>query len=217
MSTLPHGSPPAPRRVLREASERRISCELLPRGGEAVRGTIQGVEQAGVVILVPGRRFLGGEDLKVWLSIDGRSIRFEASVIRAGVPVSDRSQDGILLGFIDRWNEGEARSEGLEDCRVEVLPPNGPPVSLLQAPARVIDVSIRELAFTLPSSFTLVVVQMGTVRVRLGVPGRAWVELAARVHTRSPGEGAILYGLVFQDVDDPDLLREVCEELQRRL
>lgn len=208
---------PDPRRVLREAADRRVACELLPRGGSATRGTIVRVEPGGVVITAPGRRFSGGEDLRVWLAVEGRPYSFEASVLRAGVPVPDRSQDGLLLGYIDRWTEGSDQSDGLADCVVEILPPNGPAVSLLQPPARVVDVSLRELAFTLPASFTLVFVTKGTVRVRLGTPGRPPVELSARVHTLAPGEGSILYGLTFQDVDDPDALREVAEDLDKRV
>lgn len=220
--TLPPGAPPPdPRRVLRTAAERRLPCELIPRDGDAVHGVIEHVEQAGLVVRAPGRRFAGGEDLRIWLALDGRSIRFEASVLRAGVPVADRSQDGLLLGFIDRWVEAPLDAPepdpGLLGCRVEVLPPNGPPVSLLVPPARIVDVSLRELAFTLPTTFTLVFVQAGTVRVRLGLPDRPPVEVQARVHTLSPGDGGFLYGLVFQQVDDADLLREICDGLQRRL
>ncbi|MCK6502592.1 hypothetical protein L6R53_04225 [Myxococcota bacterium] len=208
---------PDPRRVLRDAAERRLPCEVLPRGGTAVRGAMVRVEPAGVVVLVPGRRFSGGEDVRVWLAVDGRPHSFEASVLRAGVPVPDRSQDGLLLGYIDRWTEGGDPSTGLDGCVVEVVPPNGPPVSLLQAPARVVDVGLRELAFTVPSSFTLVFVTQGRVRVRLGAPGRAPVEVEARVHSLSPGEGSLLYGLRFEAVDDPDALRVVTEDLERRL
>ncbi|MCB9777727.1 MAG: hypothetical protein H6742_04115 [Alphaproteobacteria bacterium] len=212
---------PDPRRVLREAAERRVPCELLPRGGEAVRGAIVRVEQAGVVVVVPagadGRRLSGGEDVRVWLAVDGRACSFEASVIRAGVPVPDRSQDGVLLGFIDRWQEGGDGPVALSDCTVELLPPNGPAVSLLAPPARVVDVTLRELAFTVPASFPLVFVREGTVRVRLGLPGRAPVSLSARVRTLSPGEGYLLYGLHFESVDDPDALRDVVEGLGERL
>lgn len=206
-----------PRRVLREAADRRVPCELLPRGGTATRGTVVRVEPAGVVITVPGRRFAGGEDLRVWLAVDGRPYSFEACVLRAGVPVPDRSQDGLMLGFIDGWTEGTDPNAGLAGCLVQVLPPNGPPISLLDPPARVVDVSLRELAFTVPASFTLVFVTQGTVRVRLGTPGRPPVELAARVHTLAPGEGSILYGLAFEGVDDPEALRDIAEDLDRRL
>jgi len=210
-------SPPDPRRVLREAAERRLSCELLQRGSGALRGTVVGVEQGGVVITVPGRRFGGGEELRVWFSLDGRACSFEASVLRGGVPVPDRSQDGVLLGFIDRWTEGGDTSTGLSDCTVEVLPPNGPAISLLLPPARVVDMTLRDLTFTVPVDFNMVFVTQGKVRLRLGVPGRPPVELTARVHTLAPGEGSILYGLGFQEVDDPDALRHVIEDLGARI
>lgn len=208
---------PDPRRVLREAAERRCSCELMTRASAAVRGTIVRVEAGGVVVTAPGRRFGGGEDLRVWFSLDDQRYSFEASVLRVGAPVPDRSQDGVLLGFIDRWLEGEQTMEDMADCVIDLLPPNGPPVSLLKPPAQVIDVSLGELAFTVPASFTLVFVTKGTVRVRLGVPGHKPVEISARVSSLVPGEGSILYALAFQDVDDPDALREITAELDGRL
>lgn len=204
---------PDPRRVLRDAAERRVPCQVLPRDGVAVSGSLVRVEAAGVVVLLPGRRFQGGEDVRVWLALDGRACSFEASVIRAAVPVPDRSQDGVLLGFIDRWTEGPVTPAALEECTIALLPPNGPAVSLLAPPVALVDVSLRELAFTVPASFHLVFVRDGTVRVRLGLPGRPPVELSARVQTLAPGEGALLYGLRFQEVDDPDALREIVEGL----
>ncbi len=210
-------SPPDPRRLLRVAAERRLPCELLPRGEDAVQATIVRVEAGGVVLLVPGHRFTGGEDVRAWLAVDGRPYSFHASVVRAGVPVPDRSQDGVMLGYIDRWVEGDPDQQSLADCTVQVLLPNGPPVSLLAPPARIVDVSTQELAFSVPASFTLIFVQAGSVRVRLGLPGRPPVELVARVHTLAPGEGSILYGLHFEQVDDADQLREIVEGLDRRL
>ncbi len=210
-------SSPDPRRVLRQAAERRLPCEVLPRGGAALAGSVVRVEQAGVVLLVPGRRFSGGEDLRVWLTVDGRACSFEASVVRAGVPVPDRSQDGVLLGYLDRWTEGSATASGVGDCVVEVLPPNGPAVSLLADPVRLVDLTARELSFSVPASFPLVFVRQGTVRLRLGLPGRAPVELLARVQTLAPGHGAILYGLGYLQVDDADGLREVVEGIEQRL
>lgn len=180
-------------------------------------GQVVRVEPGGVVIVVPSRRFAGGEDVRVWLTVDDRACSFEASVIRAGVPVPDRSQDGILLGYLDRWTESAGSGTGVDDCVVEVLPPNGPPVSLVAPPVRLVDVTTRDLSFSVPADFPLIFVRQGTVSLRLGLPGRAPVSLLARVQTLAPGQGAILYALTYMQVDDADRLREVVEGIDQRL
>jgi hypothetical protein len=129
--------PDDPRRVLEEAASRRLACELMAKRGKWSRCTIVRVEKSGVVITTPERRFDGGEEVRVWLALDEKPYTFEASVIRAGVPVPDRSQDGLLLGFIDRWTEGtDGAAKTDERAMLELQPPNGAPISLLAAPAR---------------------------------------------------------------------------------
>lgn len=203
-----------PRRVLEEAAERRLPCELMLRRGGWVRGTMLRVEKGGVVISAPGRRFVGGEDVRVWLALDDRPFTFEASVIRVGVPVPDRSQDGLLLGFIDRFAEGPAQAPASVGRQVQLLPPAGPPISLLEPPAALVDLAIDGLAFTVPSSYKLVFVENGTVGLRLGAPGLAPVEVHARVQTLAPGDGYLLYGLLFEDIGDADAHRRVVDALK---
>jgi hypothetical protein len=204
-----------PRRILEEAAERRLSCELLPRTGARVRGTLVRVEKGGVVVSVPQRRFAGGEDLRVWLAVDGHRHTFEASVIRAGVPLPDRSQDGVMLGFIDRFTtDAQGGISSAIDAVLEVIPPNGPPLSLLRPPAAVVEVGVDGVAFTLPSDFTLIFLESGSVPVRLGVAGRTVEEVSARVRVLAPGEGYLLYALVFEEVHDVDLHREIIDVLR---
>lgn len=203
-----------PRRILEEAAQRRLPCELLLRRGGWARGMLLRVEKGGVVIGVPGRRFAGGEDVRVWLALDDVPYTFEASVIRTGVPVPDRSQDGLLLGFIDGWTEGPAAAAGAQGRVVEILPPNGPAVSLLRPPAQLVELSLDGLAFTVPADFKLIFVENGTVGLRLGAPGLPLVEGSARVQTLAPGEGYLLYGLRFEDTGDPAAHRRVVETLR---
>lgn len=204
---------PDPRRVLREAAERRQSCDVLLRGGPGLRGTIQRVEAGGLVLTVPDRRFTEGEDLRLRLSFGGRAYSFEACVLRIGVPVPDRSQDGLLLGYIDRWVE-ESPLTVPDVARVEILPPNGPPVSLLAEPARLLDLSPREISFAFPSSYPLVFPTQGSVRLRLGIDGGPGVELAARVRSLSPGEGSLLYCLELCEVDDAEALLAILGRIE---
>jgi hypothetical protein len=207
-----------PRRVLSDAAQDRVPCEILPRQGGMVRASLVRVEKGGVVLTVPARRFSGGEDVRVWFAHGGRAWTFEASVIRAGVPVPDRSQDGILLGFLDRFSEGGPQVEGGQTGRLlELVPPNGPAISLLTAPARLVYLAMDGAAFTMPASFKLVWVQAGKVRVRLGAAGLPPISVSARVRYLSPEESYLLYDLHFEDVEDPDAHRRIVEALSSEL
>jgi hypothetical protein len=202
-----------PRRILEDAAAQRSPCEVLPRGGGLLRASVLRVEKGGVVLLVGDHRFVGGEDLRVWLAGDARGWTFEASVVRVGVPVPDRSRDGVLIGFIDKFTEATPGREG--GGRVlELLPPTGPPVSLLAPPARLVQLSVDGAAFVMPTDFRLIFVQSGSVRVRLGLPGGPRIEATARVRSLSAGDGYLLYELRFEQVDDPASHREVVDRLQ---
>ena len=203
-----------PRRTLDEAATRRMTCELLSRKGESTQGTFVRIERGGVVMTVPARHFLGGEDVRVWFSMDGQHYTFEASVIRVGVPVPDRTQDGLLIGFIDRWTEGEA-GQAAEGRLIEILPPSGPSISLIKPPLRVVELTVAGLSFVVPLSFKLIFVQSGAVRVRLGAPGTAVEEITAEVRTLTQGEDYLLYYLQLQEVSDPDLHRVIIDALSR--
>jgi len=169
------------------------------------------LERGGVVLTVPTHRFSGGEDIRVWFSIDGVPYTFEASVIRAGVPVPDRTQDGILVGFIDRWASQVQESES--GRVIEMLPPSGPPISLMGSPGRVVSLTVNGLSFAVPVGFKLVFVENADVVVRLGLPSTSDEHVSARVQTLSRGEDFFLYHLQFREVEDPDLHRVIVDGL----
>jgi len=203
-----------PRRTLQEAATRRVSCEILSRDGSCAQGTVVRVERGGIVLTTASRRFAGGEDVRIWLSMDGQPYTFEASVIRTGVPVPDRTQDGLLIGFIDRWTEGTAGAAG-EDRIVEVLPPNGPPISLLLPPAQLVEVTLSGLSFVVPLAFKLVFVESGAQQVRLGIAGVPVQEVSAHVRALAQGEDYLLYHLQIDEIPDPDVYRIIIDGLAR--
>jgi hypothetical protein len=205
-----------PRRVLDDAARQRTACELLPRGGGLVKGTLLRVEQGGVVISAAEHHFTGGEDVRVWFSCDGKAWTFEASVVRAGVPVPDRGRGGLLLGFIDAFSVAAGANEGSGRV-VALLPPGGGPISLVDPPARLLHLAVGGAAFTLPADYRLVFVESGRVRVRLAAPGHQPITAEARVRALSPGEDYLVYDLGFEQVEDPEGWRVVVEALQRTL
>ncbi len=203
-----------PRRILEDAAQNRQTCEIQVRGEGWIRGHVMRVERAGLVVTATDRRFVGGEDLRVWMVIDGKHYTFHASVIRSGVPVPGRSQDGLLLGFIDNWSESTTgHTEHLPEHRVDLIPSNGPAISLLKAPVRLVDLAIDGLSFSVPDDFKLIFVESGSITVRLGVAGTNSMDIAARVGDLSAGEGYRLYGLQFEGVEDPEAHRKLVDAL----
>ena len=204
------------RRMLEDAARERARCELLPRGGGLVEGTLIRVEAGGVVLTTSQTRFSGGEDVRCWFAHDGKAWTFEASVVRAGVPVPDRGGGGILLGFIDGFAAAMGAGEGSGRV-IALLPPGGAPISLLARPARLLHLAVDGAAFTLPADHQVHFVESGVVRVKLGAAGRAAVTAHARVRALSPGEGYLVYDLVFEHVSDPEGWRDVVEALAATL
>ena len=203
-----------PRRILEDAAQHRQTCEIQVRGEGWIRGQVIRVERAGLVVTAADRRFVGGEDLRVWIVVESRHYTFQASVIRAGVPVPERSQDGLLLGFIDNWAENSGRDGGRPaEHQVELLPANGPAISLLSPPFRLVELAIDGLSFTVPDDFKLIFVESGSITVRLGLVGTDPIEIAARVGDLSAGEGYRLYGLQFEGVEDPEAHRKLVDTL----
>jgi len=206
-----------PRRILEEAAQHRQACEIQVRGEGWIRGQVVRVERGGLVVTAADRRFVGGEDTRVWLAVESKYYTFQASVIRAGVPVPERSQDGLLLGFIDNWSESESRSATAQTSTthvVELVPSNGPAISLLVPPVRLVDLAIDGLSFSVPDDFKLIFVESGSITVRLGAVGSEPIEVHARVGDLSAGEGYRLYGLYFEGVEDPDQHRELIEAIE---
>jgi hypothetical protein len=195
-----------PRRVLQDAAEQRLACEVLPKNGSWRRARIIRVERGGVVLTVPGAMLSGGVDVRCWISVNGQPYTFEASVLRAGVPVPDRSQEGILLGFIDGFRRAERHAGGLT---LDVLPHNGRPISLIDGAARLVEISPDEWTVTAPTEFNLIFVEGGSVRLRLGLPDRAPMEVGGRVRELSRADGHLLYRIRIEAVEDGERYREL--------
>lgn len=203
-----------PRRVLEDAAEQRLACEVLPRNGSWRRGRVIRVERGGLVLTVSGDPLPNGTDIRCWLNVSGQAWTFEASVLRSGVSVPDRSQQGLLLGFMDGWRRADLQGGAIT---VEVLPHNGRAISLIDGAARVVDLSPAELTLTAPTDFNLIFVEQGAVRLRLGLPDRAPMEVGARVSGLTPGKGHLLYRLSIEAVEDGERYRELVAGIRQAL
>ena len=203
-----------PRRLLELAAEQRLTCEVLPRQGAWRRGQVIRVERGGLVLRVAGAPLPGGVDVRCWLRIEGVPYRFEASVLRAGVPVPDRSQNGVLLGFLDGFQRADHAAGALV---LEAVPPNGSPISLMDGEARMVDLSASEWTVSTPSHFTLVFVENGLIRLRLGVPDQPPMEVRARVHRLAHADGHLPYALQVEGVADPGRYQELVDTLRTAL
>jgi hypothetical protein len=205
-----------PRRILEEAAQRRQACEIQVRGEGWTRAQIVRVERGGLVVTAADRRFVGGEDTCIWLAAENKYYTFHASVIRAGVPVPERSQDGLLLGFIDNWSEAEGRNAGSRGSHVlQLVPSNGPAISLLEPPVRLVELAIDGLSFSVPDDFKLIFVESGTITVRVGDSTNGTIDVHARVGDLSAGEGYRLYGLYFEGVEDPEQHRKLIDSFDK--
>jgi hypothetical protein len=184
----------------------------MARGGVVHRAQVVRIEKGGVVVSTPERCFHGGEDLSVWLKAEEQSYRFEASVIRAGVPVPDRGRGGLMLGFIECFNQDTTEAAESE-VRLDIIPPSGPPVSLLHTPARLLHLAVDGLTFSMLRSSKLVFVQSGQVDVEICASDLGVGRISARVRTLSKGEDYLLYDLEFEEVGDGARHRDLVQRL----
>lgn len=203
-----------PRSLLERAAEQRLPCELMPRTGtEWSRATVERVERGGVVVR-GADGVLSGSDVRCWIRVDGVAYAFDASVVRTSVPVSDRSDSGVMLGFIDHW---EVATRATGHLLLEALPPTGGPVSLLGGAVQIVEIEPQVWTVTTPADAPLIFVEGGSLRLRIGLPDKPPMELTARVRRLTHGSGHLLYGLAIQDVGDPeryaDLIGGVRESL----
>ena len=207
-----------PRQVLEEVAQERQGCEIHSRDGQWAEGRFVRVDKAGVVIVVPDSDFSGGEDVRICFVHDEQPWSFEASVLRAGVPVPDRSQFGLMLGFIDCFQRASSRSSAPENLQVTVLPPAGRGLELLGGGASVIHLSANDLTFTVPGEEPLKFVEGGAVRIRFQLSDDSVHLVSARVDKLSPGDGHHLYGLRFLEVGESAnhlaVVEAICEALQ---
>lgn len=203
-----------PRNVLDDAARRRLPCQVLPRGGEWTEGHFVRVDKAGVVVVVPGLGLSGGEDVRVWFSMEEKPRSFEAAVLRAGVPVPDRSQDGLMLGFIDSWRAEEASAQSDSGVVFQILGPNGKGIDLIGGLGRLVELTASEMAFAIPQEVALKFVEGGEVTVRYQ-EGEAAHQLVGTIRRLAPGEGHFLYAMAFDSVEDESAHLQAVESLQR--
>lgn len=203
-----------PRTILDDAARRRLPCQILPRGGEWSEGHFVRVDKAGVVLVAPDAQLSGGEDVRVWFSLEKAPRSFEASVLRAGVPVPDRSQDGLMLGFIDGWKTEEAPVGAGAETHLKILPVNGQGLNLIGGEARLVEISTSEMAFVVPQHIALKFVEGGTVSIHYK-EGGAEHAVSGTVQKIAPGDGHFLYALRFDTVENEKGHLEAVEALQR--
>lgn len=203
-----------PRRILEAAADARAPVEVLPRNGAALKGQLVRVERGGVVLALGAAAPAAGTDLRVWLTAEGGSWTFEASVLRAGVPVPDRSQGGVLLGFIDGFRKADGVGAKVV---LEALPPTGGAVSLIEGAVRIVELHPQEWTVSAPSGFPLVFVEGGGLRLRLGAPGGPPMEVGAEVRELTHGHGHLLYRLAIIEVEDAERYAEVIGAIRKLL
>jgi len=194
-----------PRELLDEAARRRLSCQVMPRAGAWSAAQLVRVDRAGVVLTAPGLRLSGGEDLRVWFKLDEQVYSFEGSVLRAGVPVPERTNDGVLLGFIEDFRRERAEhTTGEATLRAVILPPQGRGLELVGGVARLVEVGLEGLSFSVPQSEPLKFVEGGRVRVLVAAPDEPEHHADARVERLAVDGQLVLYRLVFEGVRGDD-------------
>ncbi|MEE2752150.1 MAG: hypothetical protein VX519_12030 [Myxococcota bacterium] len=206
-----------PRMILDDAARSRLACEIMSREGGWLQGQFVRVDKAGVVVVAPGCGFAGGEDVRICFQHEEKPCTFEASVLRAGVPVPDRSQHGLMLGFIDGFKLGDATNQeeaASQGASITILPPMGRGLQLLGGEARVVELTVVELTFTVPVDEPLKFVEGGRVRLRFEQAELGQHMAAGTVRQLSRGEGWMLYGVGFDEVEDMDSHLRMIEAMQ---
>jgi hypothetical protein len=203
----------SPKALLDEAGKQRAPCRVRARKGAWMSGVVVRVERAGIILMLQDAPFHGGEDVRVWFSLDGRSYTFEASILRTGVPVPDRGRGGLLIGLVEDFREAQQEPTAA-DLAIEVLPPSGRGIELLAGTGQLVDLSIEGLSFVVPSEVALKFVAGGTVRVRFSGHGAPHL-VTGRIRELAPGEGHFLYELPFSEVEDQQRHLDVVEAFRR--
>ena len=111
-----------------------------------------------------------------------------------------------MLGYIDRFGREEG-PELTSGRRLDLIPTTGRGVSLLRPPARVVQLGLDGLTFTLPAASKLVFVDNAEMQVVLADRSVGVCAARARVRSLSRVEGALLYDLEWLHVDDAERLR----------
>jgi len=196
-----------PRRILDRAAQARTKCHILPRSSAVVTASVVRVERGGVVVSVPTRALSTGADVKVWVPLDPHTWVFHATVLRSRLPVPARDEEGVLLGYIDRFERESDHQGHSNGRRLDLIPSAGRGISLLRPPARLVHLGLDGLTFTLPAASKLVFVENAEMQVVLSDSAAGTCAATARVRSLNRLDGVLLYDLAWVDVDAPDRLR----------
>ena len=194
-----------PRELLEQAAESRQTLQLRSKDGEWVSGRVLRIERAGIVVALETPSFSSGEDVRAWITLEGQSYTFSASVLRSGVPIPDRSGAGLLLGYLDDFQADAPapdKPRTQTSNQIEVLPAKGRGLLLLGGDVRIVDLSVTQLAFAVPQSIALKFVQGSKVRVRFTPEGEPAYLVDGEIRRLVAGDGHYLYGLHFDGVQD---------------
>jgi hypothetical protein len=199
------------RRVLQMAAEMRTPISLSTGDDRGVLAELVRVEPGGVVVDGGDNCFPTGTDWRGWFSFGGRSYRFTASVLELGAMLPNRTQSGVLLGYIDGWSSEQATTRSVT---LTVFGPGGLPLPIGKDAARCVEASPKRLAFTLPADSPVAFVEGGTVQVEICLTEQAPIGLSACVVSRVETEGHALYALVIETVSDPQSWRSLLTTLE---
>lgn len=212
------------RRILDDAVRERRPCRVARLEGAWTPATLVGLEQAGLVVVVPNHGMRGGEEVRLWFEEQGRPLYFEASVLRTGVPVPDRSAHGLLLGFLAPVpvplpvpvpeTKVAASAGGAPLLEVRVAAGT---VSLLAAPVQVVSLAPDRLEFQVPRSYTVVFPEQSVLRLRLGARPSDAYEARGRVDAAVAGDGHVLYRVAIEEVERADLHQQAVPALRAAL
>ncbi|MCP4808619.1 MAG: hypothetical protein GY913_08335 [Proteobacteria bacterium] len=209
----------SPKAILDEAARQRCGCQLRVRRGSWTPGAFVRVDNSGVILKAEGLTLHGGEDVHVWFQHEGRTCTFDASVLRTGVPIPDRSSNGLLLGFIDSFVDGtdeRPETDGGPELALEVLPPNGRGIDLFGPGCQIMVLGVDELTFSISRDQALKFVEGGRIRVRFRGVGEDLVA-TGRVQALSASDGHYLYGVHFEAVENPEHHVQVLEVFRQRV
>ena len=184
-----------PRRILDRAAQARARCHIVPRGGGAVTGSVVRLERGGLIVSIPVREVQRGSDVKVWLPLDPHTWVFHATVLRTRLQVPGQGEEGILLGYIDRFERDASESVGVVGRRLDLIPSSGRGISLLRRPARLVHLGLDGVTFTLPVASKLVFVDNAEMHVVVSDSAAGTCAGTARVRSLQRVDGELLYDL----------------------
>ena len=176
-------------------------------------GSVIRVERGGVVVAVPSRQLVSGTNVKAWVPLHPDTWFFHATVLRTRLAVPARDAEGVLLGYIERFERAADTAAAGIGRRFDLIPHTGRGISLLRPPARLVHVGLEGVTFTLPADSKLVFVENAEMQVVLADRSAGSCAATARVRSLNRVDGALLYDLAWVDVDAPDRLRVLVQVL----